>query len=118
MWHRQYLNANAVHCRLVYRLERQHVLDHLHDELEAWCQLCDCNAVEDMRNVLGWCDDEIYKEIRTAGFEQLICHTDEVSMVLGRAVRGVLRCVDGDLLTPLKPRSGVSAWDAVVESRY
>ena len=34
--------------------------------------------------------------------------------MLGQAVLGVLRCVDGHLLAPLKPRSGVSAWDAVV----
>ena len=55
------------------------LLDHFHDEPAAWCQLCKCNAVEDMRHVLGWCKNETYKGIRAAWFEQLMCHTEEVN---------------------------------------
>ncbi len=49
-----------------------------------------------------------------------MCHTDEVSRVLGQAVLGVLQCVNGNLQTPLKSRSEVSAWDVPwwAESRY
>ena len=35
-------------------------------------------------------------------------------MSLGQAVRSVLSCADGNLRTPLKSRSVVSVWDAVV----
>ena len=41
-------------------------------------------------------------------------HTDEMSTVLGQAVLGALQCVDGNLLSPRKSRSRMSAWDAVV----
>ena len=43
-----------------------------------------------------------------------MCHTEEVSTALGKAVCSVLSCADGRLLMPLKSRLVVSAWDEMV----
>ena len=79
-----------------------------------WCQLCDANAVESTLHVLGWCDNDMYKEIITRRFEQLMCHTGEVSEVIGQAILGVLKFVNRNLQTPLKPWFRVSVCNAVV----
>ena len=54
---------------------------------------------------------EIYTEIRTAWFEKMVRHTDEVSAMLGKVLRDDLMCFDGNLFTLSRSRSVVSAWD-------
>ena len=53
------LRANIRHWRWRPRPRREVALWYLHDDPKAWCQLCPGQSVEDVRHILGSCDNDI-----------------------------------------------------------
>ena len=72
--------------------------------------MCSDKALEDVRHVLGWCDNDTYKEIRTRWYERLQDSATELTPVLWEAIRSGVMCVRGTLLT--RTGAAVAAWHA------
>ena len=66
-------------------------------------------ALEDVRYVLGWCENDTYKEIRTRCYERLRDSATELTPVLWDAIRSRLSCVRGNLQST---GAAVEAWHA------
>ena len=76
----------------------------------ALCQLCSDKALEDVWHVLGWCENDTYKEIWTRWYERLRDSATELTPVLWDAIRSGLICVRGNLQT--STGAAVEAWHA------
>ena len=63
MWDRCSLHTNRRHWRRRSRQPRQSILCYLNADEKAWCQFYEDKTREDERHVLGWCDNEAYREI-------------------------------------------------------
>ena len=111
MWDRYPLRANMWHWRQRQRQRRSGALWWYHDKPLALCQLCSYKALEDVRHVLGWCDNDTYKEIRTRWYERLRDSARELTPALWEAIRSGMTCVRGALTT--KTGAAVEAWHAM-----
>ena len=110
MWDRYPLRANMWHWRQRPRQRRNGPLWWYHDKPLALCQVCSDKALEDVRHVLGWCENETYKEIMTRWYERLQDSATELTPVLWEAIRSGVMCVRGTLLT--RTGAAVAAWHA------
>ena len=84
---------------------------YLHDDPKSWCRLCPGQSVDDVRHVLGWCHNIIYKEIRTRWYERLRDRATILAPALWDAIHSGLRCVHVKLQTATG--AAVDAWHAV-----
>ena len=98
------------HWRQKARQLRRGALWYYHDEPKARCQLCSTRAVEDVRHVLGWCEKNTYKEIRTRWYERLRDSATELTPALWEAIHAGLICVRGNL--QMRTGAAVGAWHA------
>ena len=73
-------------------------MGYLSGEPSAWCQLCQYRTLEDVRHVLGWCDSEPYRAIRSHWYEEVKREAWELSPALWKAIEAGLRCRDGALI--------------------
>ena len=73
-------------------------MGYLSDEPSAWCQLCQYRTLEDVRHVLGWCDSEPYRAIRSHWYDEVKREAWELSPALWKAIEAGLRCRDGALI--------------------
>ena len=111
MCDRHPLRANVRHWRQRPRKRRQGALTYLHDNLKAKCQVCPLQALEDVRHVLEWCDNDAAKEIRTSWYERLREKAVKAAPALWEAIRSGLRCERGNLVAARG--TAVAAWHAV-----
>ena len=110
MWDRCPLRANMWHWRQRPRSRRMGALWQYHDEPMALCQLRSDQGLEDVRHVLGWCENDTYKEIRTRWNGRLRDSAMELTPALWGAIRSGLICVRGNLQT--STGAAVAVWHA------
>ena len=89
---------------------RRGILGYLRDDPSAWCQLCQHETLEDVRHVLGWCDSEPYRSIRSKWYEEVQSEARDLAPELWEAIEAGLRCRDG-VLVAVGCKS-VEAWHA------
>ena len=63
---------------------------HLHDIKQAWCEQWNANAVEDSRQMMDWCDNPKYNEIRKEWYGRVKQYTKALSVHLGKVLEDVV----------------------------